>query len=61
MTNAKAKGKPIGRPELKKEDIPDIFFKHYPNYINKSLNLSELARVCNLSRNTVYKYLSLIK
>ena len=60
MANAKAKGKPIGRPELKKEDIPDIFFKHYPSYINKSLNLSELARVCNLSRNTVYKYLSLI-
>ena len=60
MANAKAKGKPIGRPELKKEDIPDIFFKHYPSYINKSLNLSELARVCNLSRNTVYKYLSLL-
>ena len=60
MANAKAKGKPIGRPELKKEDIPDAFFKHYPSYINRSLNLSEFARVCNLSRNTVYKYLSLL-
>ena len=60
MANAKAKGKPIGRPEMTKDNIPDIFFKHYPSYINKSLNLSELARVCNLSRNTVYKYLSLI-
>ena len=61
MANAKAKGKPIGRPELTKDNIPDIFYKHYPSYINKSLNLSELARVCNLSRNTVYKYLSLLE
>ena len=61
MANAKAKGKPIGRPEMTKDDIPDVFYKHYPSYMNGTLNLSELSRVCNLSRNTVYKYLSLIK
>ena len=60
MANAKAKGSPIGRPKISKENIPDIFFKHYPSYQNGSLNISEYARVCNLSRNSIYKYIKLI-
>ena len=60
MVNAKAKGKVIGRPKVTKDQIPDVFYKHYPSYLNGSLNISELARVCDVSRNTVYKYLSLI-
>jgi len=59
MENAKAKGKQIGRPKVTKDDIPDIFYKHYPSYINKTLNLSEFSRVTNLSKNTIYKYISL--
>ena len=61
MANARAKGAKIGRPELTAEDIPPVFFRHYPAFRNKNLNLSELARVCNLSRTTVYKYLSLLE
>lgn len=61
MQNAKAKGKKIGRPRVTKEDIPTIFLRHYPKYINGNLNISELARVCELSRPTVYKYLRLLK
>ena len=61
MANAKAKGKQIGRPPLTREDIPATFLRHYPAFRNKNLNLSELARVCNLSRTTVYKYLSLLE
>jgi len=60
MANAKAKGKPIGRPSTTKEDIPAVFFKHYPAYAAKKMNLSESARVCKLSRPTVYKYLKLV-
>ena len=30
MENAKAKGKKVGRPQTTKEDIPAVFFKHYP-------------------------------
>jgi len=60
MANAKAKGKPIGRPSTTKEDIPAVFFKHYPAYAAKKMNLSEFARVCKLSRPTVYKYLKLV-
>ncbi len=60
MQNAKAKGKKIGRPRVTKEDIPAIFYKHYPAYVAGTMNVSELARVCGLSRPTVYKYLKMM-
>ena len=60
MQNAKAKGKHLGRPCLTAEDISPLFYKHYPSYVNGTMNVSELARVCNLSRNTVYKYLQIV-
>ena len=43
------------------EDIPAVFYRHYPAYKNKQLNVSELARVCDLSRTTVYKYIGLLE
>ena len=61
MQNAKAQGKRVGRRATTKEDIPAVFYKHYPTYAAKKMNVSELARVCGLSRPTVYKYLRLIK
>ena len=60
MDNAKAKGKKIGRPQTTKDDIPAVFFKHYPTYAAGKMNVSEFARVCGLSRPTVYKYLKMI-
>ena len=46
---------------MTREDIPVKFLRHYPEYVSGNLNLSELARVCELSRPTVYKYLKLLK
>ena len=60
MANAAAKGKRIGRPQTTKEDIPAVFYKHYPAFAAGRLNVSELARVCGLSRPTVYKYLRMV-
>ena len=60
MANAKAKGRSIGRPKTTKEDIPAVFMKHYPSLMNGQMNVSELARVCGLSRPTVYKYLRMM-
>ena len=57
---AKSKGKRIGRPRTTKEDIPTVFLRHYEAYCEGRLNISELARVCGLSRSTVYKYLKLL-
>lgn len=61
MANAKAKGKQIGRPQVTKEDVPAIFLRHYPAYKSGHLNITELSRVCNLSRTTIYKYISLLE
>ena len=60
MANAIAKGVKVGRPPLAKEDIPPSFYRHYPAYKNGQLNVSELARVCGISRTTVYKYIEII-
>ena len=60
MENAKSEGKRIGRPQTTKEDIPTVFYKHYPAFVAGTKNLTELARVCGLSRPTVYKYLKMV-
>ncbi len=60
MTNAKAKGVQIGRPKTTEDDIPQLFWKHYPSFKKGRLNISEFARASNLSRASIYKYLSLL-
>lgn len=61
MENAKAKGKTIGRPSTTADDIPSIFYKHYPKYKNGEINKKEFSRLCNLSYPTVYKYLGIVE
>ena len=61
MENAKAKGKKIGRPVTTAENIPNIFYKHYPKYKKGELNKKELSRLCSLSYPTVYKYLQIVE
>ncbi|MFQ9805121.1 MAG: recombinase family protein [Christensenellales bacterium] len=60
MANAKVKGRQVGRRPVNKDDIPAIFYKHYPAYVAGQMNVSELARICDLSRPTVYKYLKMV-
>ena len=59
MQNAKAKH--ISRKPTTKDDIPSAFYKHYPAYKRGEYSVSEFARLCALSRPTVYKYLRLIE
>lgn len=61
MANAKAKGKRIGRPQTTADHIPPIFYRHYPAYQSRQLNLCEFARVCGMSRTTIYNYLRLLR
>ena len=61
MENAKAKGKKIGRPQVTADDVPSGFLRHYQAYKRGQLNVSELARVCNISRTTAYKYINLLE
>ena len=52
MANAAAKGARIGRPQVTVDNIPATFLRHYPTFKKGQLNVSELARVCDLSRTT---------
>lgn len=61
MENAKAKCKQIGRPTVTADDIPSVFYKHYPKYRQGQLSKKDLSRLCELSYPTVYKYLRLIE
>lgn len=61
MENAKSKGKTIGRPATTADDIPNVFYKHYPKYKNGEINKMEFSRLCSLSYPTIYKYLSIIE
>lgn len=61
IDNARAKGKAIGRPKTSKDDIPQVFYRHYPQYKEGKLNKVEFARVCGLSYPTIYKYLELVE
>lgn len=61
MANAKAKGKKIGRPSMTADDIPAIFYKHYPKYKGGEMNKKEFSRLCNLSYPTIYKYLGMVE
>ena len=61
MENARLKGRRIGRKPTTKDDIPPIFYKHYPAFVAGKLNVSEFARLCGLSRPTIYKYVGLVE
>lgn len=61
MENAKAKGKVIGRPAVTIDDIPPIFYRHYPKYTKGEINKKEFSRLCGLSYPTIYKYLSIVE
>lgn len=56
MANAAAKGRKVGRPQTSFEDIPSVFIKHYTKYKKREINASEFARLCGMSRTTIYKY-----
>lgn len=61
LQNAREKGRVGGRPRTTINDIPAIFYKHYPAFVAGTINVSELARLCGLSRPTVYKYIALLR
>lgn len=61
MANAREKGSKIGRPQTTADKIPSVFMKYYPKYRKGEMNITELSRLCKMSRTTVYKYIELLK
>ena len=63
MENAKAKGAAIGRPTTTIDTLPTQFLKHYPKYVAEENGITqlELARLCNMSRQSIAKYIKICK
>ena len=61
LANARAKGKVIGRPSLTEDDIPALFFRHYPKFKAGEIKKTEFARLCKLSYPTIYKYIDIVE
>jgi DNA invertase Pin-like site-specific DNA recombinase len=59
MANAKDKGKVIGRPMVTIENLPSGFIRHYPKHLKGDLNVTELARLVGVSRQSIYKYINI--
>ena len=61
MANAASKGAAIGRPATTLDNLPTEFLRHYPKYVKKQINVSELARLCRVSRQTAHKYIAIFR
>lgn len=60
LANAKAKGVRLGRPSKTADDIPKKVMEFYPLYRDGSINKSDYARLCGITRPTLYKYLNIL-
>lgn len=61
IENARAKGKVLGRPKTDEDNIPSSFYKYYAQYKNKQINITEFAKLCSMSRTTIYKYMKIVE
>ena len=60
MANARAKGVKLGRPALTADKIPDKVVALFDRYREKQLSKTEYAKLCDISRPTLNKYLSIL-
>ena len=60
IANARSKGKLVGRPLLRIDDIPSKVIKNYDLYRSGNINKIDYAKMCNISRPTLDKYTSII-
>ncbi|MGU8529893.1 recombinase family protein [Clostridium perfringens] len=61
VANARAKGKVVGRPALTLEKVPQKVKDMYSLYELNQISKTDYAKLCNISRPTLDKYLKVIK
>jgi DNA invertase Pin-like site-specific DNA recombinase len=60
IANARSKGKRVGHPALLLSDIPTKVIKTYELYQAGSISKVDYARICEVSRPTLDKYLGIM-
>ena len=61
MKNAKAKGKKIGRAKSSINNIPKEVIKYYEFYKINKINKTTYAKMCGVTRPSIYKYIKIIE
>jgi hypothetical protein len=59
-SGSKNKRNRVGRPPLSAESVPGIFHRYYPKYLSREINITELSRLCNISRTMIYRYIDVV-
>jgi len=60
IENARSKGTRLGRPLLDVNDLPKKCRQYFGMYKDGTINKAEYARLCEVSRPTIYKYIALL-
>lgn len=60
MANAKAKGVKLGRPSLTADKVPQKVKSLFERYRDKQISKTEYAKLCDISRPTLDKYISIM-
>ena len=60
IVNAKAKGVKLGRPSITFDDIPGNVKSYFDKYRNGDINKTEYAKLCEISRPTLNKYIAIM-
>ena len=62
MQKAKENGVRIGRKTVEINDLPSVFTDiYYPKIKSKTISIAQAARELEMSRTTIYKYISIIE
>lgn len=61
MANAKAKGKIVGRPQVTIKKIPQKVIDMYTLYKTRAISKVDYAKLCDVSRPTLDKYMKIMK
>ena len=60
LRNACAKGVRLGRPKLTAKDIPKKVIDCFPMHKDGQISKTDYAKLCGISRPTLYKYLAIM-
>lgn len=60
LANARSKGRLVGRPSITIKDIPQKVKDTYKLYKDGLISKTDYAKICNISRPTLDKYIAII-
>ena len=60
LANARAKGVRLGRPAVTAKDVPAKVIDNFSLYKSGYLSKKDYAKLCGISRPTLYKYIALM-